>query len=203
MHPLILQLLIPEQWKEVLSSVKEFFPNAIIAGGSLRDLDYERPIKDVDIFIESALDTDFNKIQRAFVRGRYKINPPKLSPTSMEEYTLSEEELKKQKDSIEKSKQQILKEQRKIFCIYQTQTNEYSYEFIFGCKDTCNVDKFDLSFCQISYDGQKIYKSDHYKQTEESGIVKVIYNDRADGQIGRIERFKDKYSDLTFELLKN
>ena len=43
--------IIPQEWKKFLATVQQFFPSAIIAGGALRDLITEKPIKDVDIFI--------------------------------------------------------------------------------------------------------------------------------------------------------
>ena len=49
--------IIPQEWKKFLSRVQEMFPTATIAGGSLRDLIAENPIKDVDIYIH---DFDFD-----------------------------------------------------------------------------------------------------------------------------------------------
>lgn len=49
--------IIPPEWKKFLATVQQFFPSAIIAGGALRDLIVEKPIKDVDIFIS---DMDMN-----------------------------------------------------------------------------------------------------------------------------------------------
>lgn len=42
---------MPPIWADVLRKVQSVFPTAIIAGGALRDLDHDRPIKDVDIFV--------------------------------------------------------------------------------------------------------------------------------------------------------
>ena len=42
---------IPKEWLDVLTEIQAIFPGAVIAGGALRDLYNERPIKDVDIFI--------------------------------------------------------------------------------------------------------------------------------------------------------
>jgi hypothetical protein len=49
--------IIPQEWKKFLATVQTFFPDAIIAGGALRDLIAEKPVKDVDIFIS---DLDMN-----------------------------------------------------------------------------------------------------------------------------------------------
>lgn len=42
---------IPQAWIDVLSKVQTVSPLAKIAGGALRDLFNDRPVKDVDIFI--------------------------------------------------------------------------------------------------------------------------------------------------------
>lgn len=57
--------IIPQEWKKFLAVIQSKFPSAIIAGGALRDLIVDNPIKDVDIFIAD-LDTtaglDFQSI---------------------------------------------------------------------------------------------------------------------------------------------
>lgn len=43
---------IPQRWLDVLSALQSAgFTEAFIGGGALRDLDHDRPIKDVDIFV--------------------------------------------------------------------------------------------------------------------------------------------------------
>ena len=43
---------IPEKWTEILTKVQTIYPEAIIAGGCLRDLDHGKEPKDIDIFVE-------------------------------------------------------------------------------------------------------------------------------------------------------
>jgi hypothetical protein len=43
--------IIPEQWKKFLRTIQTLFPDAIIAGGALRDTIIDNVVKDVDIFI--------------------------------------------------------------------------------------------------------------------------------------------------------
>ena len=42
---------VPQRWLDVLRSVQRNFPEAVIAGGALRDLDNDRQVKDIDIFV--------------------------------------------------------------------------------------------------------------------------------------------------------
>jgi len=44
---------LPAKWLEVLAKVQEVFPEALIAGGALRDLILGREIKDIDVFVRS------------------------------------------------------------------------------------------------------------------------------------------------------
>lgn len=44
-------MTIPALWTSTLRSIQTIRPEAIIAGGCLRDLDNDRPVKDVDIFV--------------------------------------------------------------------------------------------------------------------------------------------------------
>jgi hypothetical protein len=47
-----MDLAIPITWKGALAIVKRAAPEAVMAGGCLRDLDNGRPVKDIDIFVE-------------------------------------------------------------------------------------------------------------------------------------------------------
>lgn len=46
-----LSLTIPPEWSELLDYIQAFAPSAILAGGALRDLDNDRPVKDLDVFV--------------------------------------------------------------------------------------------------------------------------------------------------------
>jgi len=42
---------IPQEWRDILADIQQSAPGAVIAGGALRDLRNDRPVKDLDIFI--------------------------------------------------------------------------------------------------------------------------------------------------------
>jgi hypothetical protein len=49
---------IPQRWQDVLQRLHaNGFPEAVIAGGALRDLDHGKPVKDVDIWVRTVVDT--------------------------------------------------------------------------------------------------------------------------------------------------
>ena len=61
-------LNIPQRWRDALTALQDGgFPEAIIAGGALRDLDNGAPVKDVDIFVKwrSNIVEDLATLQRA------------------------------------------------------------------------------------------------------------------------------------------
>lgn len=45
---------IPQDWCDALATIQTHFPEAVIAGGALRDHLTGRPVKDVDVFISSS-----------------------------------------------------------------------------------------------------------------------------------------------------
>ena len=51
-----MQINLPQEWLDVLKEIQQYFPGAVIAGGALRDLLSDKPIKDVDIFVPLHLD---------------------------------------------------------------------------------------------------------------------------------------------------
>lgn len=43
-------------WVDLLDRIRSRYPSAILAGGALRDLDNDRPVKDLDIFVNELAD---------------------------------------------------------------------------------------------------------------------------------------------------
>lgn len=44
-------MTVPREWVGTLKLVQTLFPEAVLAGGALRDLDNKKPVKDIDIFV--------------------------------------------------------------------------------------------------------------------------------------------------------
>lgn len=51
--PLRAARTLPPSWGVTLAAIQKVFPEAVIAGGALRDLIIGRPVKDIDIFIKA------------------------------------------------------------------------------------------------------------------------------------------------------
>jgi len=56
---------LPAAYAATLAAVREVFPGAMIAGGALRDLDNDRPVKDLDIFAPDVPDLDLLRSRAA------------------------------------------------------------------------------------------------------------------------------------------
>lgn len=58
---------IPTAYAASLAAVREVFPGALLAGGALRDLDNDRPVKDLDIFAPDVPDLDILRARAALL----------------------------------------------------------------------------------------------------------------------------------------
>lgn len=171
---------IPAKWQEVLNKVQEVFPGAIIAGGALRDLDHGHPAKDVDIFIP--IDRiEFNDAEE--INEYYEPIVLKMFPYA----TLKTA-------SVYASQSNMM---RTIDAIYNVTDDEgMTYELIFVVSDKTVegiLNQFDISLCQIGYDGGLIYRMPAYDESKDTLMIKVMNVNRADRQEKRIKRILTKY----------
>lgn len=163
---------IPPEWKDVLSKVQGVFPGAIIAGGALRDLEYGKPIKDVDIFcpVVECKDGLYDDELEAILPGIELM----LASLYGREANL----------------------ERRIHAVYEHSTPEWKYDLVILDKVESEIDRFDLSICQISYDGSILRTSPAYQQTLADKNIYVMNINRPDRQAERIERVLQKFPDF-------
>lgn len=65
-----MQLEIPPAWRELIDNLKSVgFFEACIAGGALRDLDNERPVKDLDLFVTDRGEHTYDMLVKALGPG--------------------------------------------------------------------------------------------------------------------------------------
>lgn len=55
MRPLLTLYRVPQPWLNILGAIQLSAPEAVIAGGALRDLDNGAEVKDLDVFVEHKL----------------------------------------------------------------------------------------------------------------------------------------------------
>ena len=174
-------LVIPAGWRQVLRSVQEYFPQANIAGGALRDLYHGKPAKDVDIFVPLKEECD---------SSLYEDQMLMLDPYA-----------EKVASSIYgQSGNSAQPGFRNIYVIWRLTIDGEIYEVIFiedRGEDIISV--FDLSIAQIGYDGKTFRATENFRKTVEDKIIRVCNQNRADRQTKRLERVLSKYPEYTAE----
>lgn len=178
---LTVDMPIPAEWSQVLCSVKEHFPRAIIAGGALRDLWHNKPAKDVDIFIP---------VQEPIADDLYEIQMLQLDPYA-EKIAAS---------LYGQSGNAATPGFRNIYCIWRLNINGVIYEIIFIEDRGENIiDVFDLSIAQIGYNGYDVEYTENFKRTVEDKVIRVCNVNRSDRQTKRMERVLSKYPEYRAE----
>jgi hypothetical protein len=128
---------IPISWKIILGNVQKVSPNAIIAGGALRDLDNGRPISDLDIFIPVAGVDEFHVVSTA-VTPLLGCEPDGVAKTGYKGTT-----------------------QAHYVCSNRFRTDDIEVNLVgVLCMDV--LERFDFGLCKISYDGRELVKLPGY-----------------------------------------
>lgn len=188
-------IIVPAEWTRLIKEIQVYFPQAVIAGGALRDLYHGRQPKDIDVFIPvpeaednlwldqiENLDPYFSTI-RTNVYGQ-------SGATSLPGF-------------------RTLHAIYRIFKGWLTSGMEcegtpFEYAklipveliFIQG-EDKRISDSFDINICQIEYNGEEVYYTPAFKYGVEHGVIAPVNINRADRQEGRLQRMKDKYPEYT------
>lgn len=201
---------IPEEWLNVLAHIKkEGATEAIIAGGALRDLYNERPVKDVDIFVVSRGSTKKNeKFLRQMVKNA------NLTITKKDVYSSGgyfagghtvEDFSQKTADSINNS----FAAESWVFTSAQS---GQEFNVIFVGEPLVNVedylsngaptnparikdkvlDHFDFGICQIACDGEEITTTPAYRAGVKNKTITLL---RSDTDKDHLERIIAKYPD--------
>lgn len=177
---------VPVNWQVVLKKVQEVFPGACIAGGALRDLDHERHVKDVDIFCPVSEESfvDVESIDEKYYSMLVE-KFPLITLKAVSTYGRSDL-------------------QRQIYAVYNvTDDTGMVYEIIIivAKDEVAIIEMFDLSICQIGYDGQLIYRTKAYDDGKLDKVIRVMNVNRCDRQNNRMDRMLEKYPDYTGERL--
>jgi len=162
---------IPGKWKEILSKVQTISPDAIIAGGALRDLDNGKPIKDLDIFVPLTADFSLGSFYNIF--GVREID----ESSNAEEYQNNEE----------------------VCGVYVYNLPDFDIPVnIIACvphEDFMNhqLERFDIGICKIAYNGKEVIRHHWYNIDREAKSL-CIYNTLwLDSSLKRLNRLGEKY----------
>lgn len=167
---------IPQEWKDILEAVQVYFPQAVIAGGALRDLYHDKPVKDIDIFIPVCCCEENLYADQAFQLD------PNFKTIATNVYGQEGNE--------------AMPGFRCLYVIYRLTQYSIPVELIFiqAEEDGKNVSSaFDINICQVEYNGNWVTTSIAFCLGVETKIITSCNVNRADRQEGRIRRMKDKY----------
>lgn len=174
------KLVVPEAWKLVLKQIQGYFPQAQIAGGALRDLWHGKPAKDVDVFV-TLKECDDSLYEKEIL----SIDPyAEIIASSIYGQTA----------------QGGTPGFRNIYVIWRLNIEGVIYEIIFiedRGEDLISV--FDISLCQIGFDGNSVRTTAEFNKTIFDGVVRVCNTNRKDRQVKRLQRVMDKYPEYTTE----
>lgn len=168
---------------ETLATIQKEIPHAIIAGGFLRDMDNDRPVKDLDIFIYNSREyakwikreaiADLLDMPLKNVCKKYMYSPTLMGVFDIGNTT-------------------------KYAVPYPIQIMFTTFESKEGI-----VNDFDINLCKVSYDGdQLIYDPTYLQDVQDRSITQSRYTDsNISGQIHHLYRVKDKYVEYELKLL--
>jgi hypothetical protein len=151
---------------EILSQVQKKHPEAVIAGGFLRDLYFGKEFKDIDIFVSNPA----GFISDSFIKD---------SSYDMTYSTDSEiSEVQKLWYDAEDTNFEV-----NIICVPSGNLN-------------ARVQEHDFDFCQVWTDGKEIYGVEilqQVKQTNEVTLVQCENSKQLARSLRRWDRFQEKY----------
>lgn len=197
---------IPKEWRGVLQAMQELgAPEAVIAGGALRDLFNGRAVKDVDIFVASRGSERKNKgfLKKAFRAAGLK------AVNQVIDHGYGVPDLSKFPDPVEKT---TAPSTDYWGVVLGTESRTQSWDIVAGPEKTnynvifirdgamehllhlgCVVEHFDFSLCQIQYDGKRLTSTPEYKQDVASKTI--AWRTNRDTTKEHLERIVKKYPD--------
>lgn len=211
---------IPQAWRRLLQALQQNgAPEAVIAGGALRDLYNGRKVKDVDIFLCHRF-LPRRLIKRAFETAGFSIKEQVV--VAGYGTTMSTKFNKSAGTPFDTVKTKMHKDNYgQIFTVRETTSGAEAWtvistpdniEFnIVFVKDTFArilkaqqsgmarmqlvTGKFDLGICQIAFDGQDVYATQAYHADVAAKTLTLVNtNDHAPAHVRRVQA---KYQDFT------
>ena len=176
----MLENQIPNEWKEVLAKLQTVFSEAIIGGGALRDLDYDKSVKDVDIFIPITCCPD--GLFDSYIMEMFAGTDIKALPAA----------LYGQEHEINFS--------RIIYAVYEVNLHGKPFNIIITNNDGYDIGTFDFSICQIKFDGKEFTTTEAYEETKRTKVITLMTNKQSVERVsGRVERLRAKFPDFKFD----
>lgn len=162
---------IPISWRTKLNEIQETFPDAVIAGGCLRDLYHGVEFKDIDIFVPNA---DKPDIQQA-----------------LDEYRKDHSFCVTRNIKAKKDYQQWAAVSQEIENVFTMKIGNLSIDVIGTSVSPDKViERFDYGICQIQYDGFNVRHSDWFKHDVMNQKFTLIRCDKQEDWDRAMKRYQ-------------
>lgn len=168
---------IPSCWLEVFKTVQSVEPSAILAGGALRDLDNERPVKDLDIFVP--VDS---------------LNPPRIVEALSKTHQL-ESWLGDQYFDWDTCVANV-----GVINAVVEGLPPVNLIVIHDCTIANQMERFDFGICRIMFNGNTLHRHPGYVKDKEDHTFTLLRNCTYEQRVysrKRFERLQEKYPGWT------
>ncbi len=180
---------VPVKWRNALAAVQAGgFPEAVIAGGALRDLDHNKPVKDVDVFVVDRGDATLAMLNKA-LHGAGNV--------------LGSDDANTESGSVDRLSTVIdytpVDENEPPIQVIVMPASLYA-----GSPDDPSVflqymlDDFDIGLCRIGFDGKSVIRTEEYERDVADGTITILKAESVT-ELGRsrarAERIGQKYPD--------
>lgn len=172
---------IPPWWKDILAEAQAVAPSAVLAGGALRDRALDRPIKDLDIFIQASSEREADAIMEELKGVGFRV---KYEPSELTCYP--------EDQNLE------------VVCVADVEGCALPVQLIFTTWPTDRiVERFDYGVCRIAFDGQKIVCPPEFDEDAKAKVFRLRRDRPTPASMrGSVHRFarltNDKYAGWTW-----
>lgn len=166
---------IPQSWREALKRVHALgFPEAIIGGGALRDLEHGAEVKDIDIFLTA------KPFMRAQLEQAFGTHARVVVTGAATEY------LQFSDDVVEVL--EFANPEGPPFQVIISTPPVNDEDFL-----EYQLERFDIGLCRIAYDGEGIIRHGTYLEDRDAKVLRIRDPRRIPRSLVRAERIKAKY----------
>jgi hypothetical protein len=182
--------------KDRISLISKIFstPKVYVAGGCLRDLDNGKDINDIDIFV--SCDDNLARQVKHSKQANYR---PFTYAGALERLFKTESKLLSTKNYTTWNRAM------RIMAVEELDTKPHKIQTILyqhaGTRGPRNLlEYFDINLCKISFDGNRIYRSDEYKRDVENKTITIDTSLQAPHErtLQRVEKLKKKFPEFSF-----
>lgn len=183
-------MIVPADWQALIRAIRAVCPSAVLAGGALRDLLLDRPIKDLDVFIEAG---SMQRAEEAMADLQARGFAITFEPGELTAYP--------EDQNLEVVAVADLTPPKA--CMAYAGLQPLPVQLIFTNWPSANImDRFDYGICQVVYDGEEITFGPHFN-SDRVGEVFRLRRDRPTpismrGSVHRYARLLAKYPGWTW-----